>query len=105
MDIVLQPAAVADAVEWLEPTDADLDAIEAEMPAILADAAGLDLEAEVLTAAAEWLDALIGAVRPVRAAGERPVRRAHRRTLAARRDLTNHTTTTTTAVSALGSAA
>ncbi|MFJ9648160.1 DUF6284 family protein [Streptomyces sp. NPDC101206] len=62
----------------LEPTDAELDAIEAEMPVVLAEV--------------ELLDALIVLLRqPPTQIHSRRIRRAHRRVLAARRDAANKT--------------
>ncbi|MFJ8663118.1 DUF6284 family protein [Streptomyces sp. NPDC093795] len=59
-----------------EPSDAELDAIETEMPLILAD---LDLlDAQIMT-----ID------RPVTELDAQRIRRARNRVLAARRDLTN----------------
>ncbi|MCD2466785.1 DUF6284 family protein [Streptomyces sp. MBT42] len=61
-----------------EPSDAELDAIEVEMPLILADV--------------ELLDAVINTLdRPVSKLDERRIRRARNRVVAARRDLTNRT--------------
>ncbi|MFE7582510.1 DUF6284 family protein [Streptomyces gardneri] len=59
-----------------EPSDAELDAIEQEMPLILAEVDLLD--AHIMT-----ID------RPVTELDERRIRRARNRVLAARRDLTN----------------
>ncbi|MFG2834819.1 DUF6284 family protein [Streptomyces zaomyceticus] len=59
-----------------EPSDAELDAIEREMPLILADV-------ELLDAVIKTLD------RPVSKLDERRIRRARNRVVAARRDLTN----------------
>ncbi|MFC9386162.1 DUF6284 family protein [Streptomyces venezuelae] len=62
-----------------EPSNAELDAIETEMPLILADV--------------EWLDAVIKTLdRPVSKLDERRVRRARNRVVAACRDLTNRAT-------------
>ncbi|MDN3296446.1 DUF6284 family protein [Streptomyces ficellus] len=63
-----------------EPSDVELDAIEHEMPLILA-------EVELLDAQIMTLD------RPVSELDERRIRRARNRVLAARRDLTNKATT------------
>lgn len=61
---------------WMEPTDAELDAIELEMPAILA--------------AVDLLDAQITAMdRPANELDERRIRRARHRALTARRELSN----------------
>ncbi|MEU8525187.1 DUF6284 family protein [Streptomyces sp. NPDC048629] len=59
-----------------EPSDAELDAIEQEMPLILAEVDLLD--AQIMT-----LD------RPAGELDERRIRRARNRVMAARRDLTN----------------
>ncbi|WP_328489607.1 DUF6284 family protein [Streptomyces zaomyceticus] len=59
-----------------EPSGAELDAIETEMPLILADV-------ELLDAVIKTLD------RPVSKLDERRIRRARHRVVAARRDLTN----------------
>ncbi|MFD9503926.1 DUF6284 family protein [Streptomyces sp. NPDC060035] len=64
----------------IEPTAAELDAIELEMPLIRADVELLD--AQIMT-----ID------RPVNEVDERRIRRARNRVLAARRDLTNRTDT------------
>ncbi|MFH8371999.1 DUF6284 family protein [Streptomyces cyaneofuscatus] len=61
-----------------EPTDAELDAIETEMPLILADLALLDAQIMTIGRTPTELD-------------ERRIRRARRRVLTARRDLTNRT--------------
>ncbi|MEO3852473.1 DUF6284 family protein [Streptomyces sp. B8F3] len=61
---------------WMEPTDAELDAIEQEMPGILA---GIDLiEAQIIA-----LD------RPPNEVDNQRSRRAHNRVLAAGRTLAN----------------
>ncbi|MFJ9768630.1 DUF6284 family protein [Streptomyces erythrochromogenes] len=60
----------------LEPTDAELAAIEVEMP--------------VVSAEVELLDALIALLdRPASEFDARRIRRAHNRVLSARRDLAN----------------
>ncbi|MFI1838208.1 DUF6284 family protein [Streptomyces olivaceoviridis] len=61
---------------WMEPTDAELDAIEQEMPAILADVDLLDAQIATVDRSPSVLDA-------------RRTRRARRRALAARTELTN----------------
>ncbi|KQX36540.1 hypothetical protein ASD97_20955 [Streptomyces sp. Root63] len=61
-----------------EPSDAELDAIETEMPAILADVVLLDAQIMTIDRTPTELD-------------ERRIRRARRRALAARRDLANRT--------------
>lgn len=73
---------------WLEPTDAELDAVELEMPAILADVDLLDAQITAMDRPANELDA-------------RRIRRARNRVLAARRELSNQTA----AVTAPGGAA
>ncbi|GGJ14446.1 hypothetical protein GCM10010121_026310 [Streptomyces brasiliensis] len=62
--------------DWIEPTDAELDAIEREMPVILADVDLLDAQIVTLDRTPSELDA-------------RRIRRARRRVLTARRDLAN----------------
>ncbi|MER7954751.1 DUF6284 family protein [Streptomyces sp. NPDC096030] len=59
-----------------EPSDAELDAIEQEMPLIEAERDLLDVEIWMLD-------------RPASALDERRIRRARNRVMAARRDLTN----------------
>ncbi|MFE7056207.1 DUF6284 family protein [Streptomyces californicus] len=63
-----------------EPSDAELDAIELEMPAILADVVLLDAQIMTIGRTPSELD-------------HQRIRRARRRVLAARRDLTNRTAT------------
>ncbi|MFJ1740553.1 DUF6284 family protein [Streptomyces microflavus] len=65
-----------------EPSNAELDAIETEMPLIQADVALLDAQIMTIGRTPTELD-------------ERRIRRARRRVLAARRDLTNRTATAT----------
>ncbi|MGX5188309.1 DUF6284 family protein [Streptomyces avermitilis] len=78
--IVTVQEAVTAFADYMEPTDAELDAIDREMPVILAD---IDL-----------LDAHIATLdRTPSEMGERRIRRARRRALAARVDLINHTVT------------
>lgn len=67
-------------VDW-EPTDAELDAIEREMPQILADVERLDLYIKTLDRPANELD-------------ERRIRRARNRGLVERRNLTNRAAAT-----------
>ncbi|GAQ58753.1 DUF6284 family protein [Streptomyces acidiscabies] len=73
---------VADAVtafeDWIEPTAAELDAVEVEMPVILADVDLLDAQIMVLDRMPSELDV-------------RRLRRARRRALAARVALVNRT--------------
>ncbi|MFF1493176.1 DUF6284 family protein [Streptomyces sp. NPDC058304] len=64
--------------DGLVPSDAELNAIEAEMPVVLA-------EVELLDALIVLLD------RPASEFDARRIRRAHNRVLAARRDLANRT--------------
>ncbi|RST18547.1 hypothetical protein E2C00_27550 [Streptomyces sp. WAC05374] len=71
----LQAVVTATAFDG-EPSNAELDAIEHELPLIL-------VEVELLDAQIMTLD------RPVSELDERRIRRARNRVLAARRDLTN----------------
>ncbi|MGW2585516.1 DUF6284 family protein [Streptomyces virginiae] len=64
--------------DGLEPSDAELDAIEQELPLILA-------ERDLLDALIPLLD------RPASEFDARRIRRAWKRILVARRDLANHT--------------
>ncbi|WP_406366169.1 DUF6284 family protein [Streptomyces sp. NBC_00645] len=64
--------------DFMEPTDAELDAIEQEMPVITADIALLDAQIVTLDRTPTELDV-------------RRIRRAHRRALVARRELANRT--------------
>ncbi|MFE6520514.1 DUF6284 family protein [Streptomyces sp. NPDC057794] len=73
--VTLQDAVTAFA-PWMEPTDAELDAIEQEMPVILADVDLLDAHIVTLDRTPSELDA-------------RRIRRARRRALAARVALVN----------------
>ncbi|MEU1849753.1 DUF6284 family protein [Streptomyces sp. NPDC019990] len=73
--VTLQDAVTA-FEPWMEPTDAELDAIEQEMPVILADVDLLDAHIVTLDRAPSELD-------------ERRIRRARRRALAARVALVN----------------
>jgi len=77
---------VADAVtafaDWIEPTPAELEAIEREMPVILADVDLLDAQIMTLDRTPTELDV-------------RRIRRARRRALAARVALVNSTVGTT----------
>ncbi|MET9391593.1 DUF6284 family protein [Streptomyces sp. NPDC006624] len=79
--IVTVQDAVTAFADWIEPTDAELDAIELEMPAILADVELVDAEIAALEHSPTELDA-------------RRVRRARRRVLAARVALLNRTAPT-----------
>ncbi len=76
--IVTVQDAVTAFEPWMEPTDAELDAIEQEMPLILA---GVDLVDAQITA----LD------RSPNEVDNRRIRRARNRVLAARRELANRT--------------
>ncbi|MBT2415748.1 hypothetical protein J7I94_35355 [Streptomyces sp. ISL-12] len=73
--VTLQDAVTAFA-PWMEPTDAELDAIEREMPVILADVDLLDAHITTLDRTPSELD-------------ERRIRRARRRALTARVALVN----------------
>ncbi|MEU2436591.1 DUF6284 family protein [Streptomyces rubradiris] len=81
MDLIvpLQDAVTAFA-DWIEPTSAELDAIERELPLILADVDLLDAQIITLDRAPSELD-------------ERRLRRARRRVLAERAALANRTAT------------
>ncbi|QDN99837.1 hypothetical protein FNV65_29775 [Streptomyces sp. S1A1-8] len=76
--IVTVQDAVTAFAPWLEPTDAELDAIEREIPLIRA-------EVELLDAQISLLD------RPVTEVDTRRVRRARRKVLAACLAVTNQT--------------
>ncbi|MGV9497378.1 DUF6284 family protein [Streptomyces sp. NPDC003642] len=76
--IVTVQDAVTEFAEFVEPTDAELDAIEQEMPVILADVDLLDAQIITLDRTPTELDA-------------RRIRRARRRALAARVALVNRT--------------
>ena len=77
--IVTVQDAVTAFADFMEPTAAELDAIEPEMPVILADVDLLDAHIVTLDRTPTELDA-------------RRIRRARRRALAARVALLNHTT-------------
>ncbi|MFE7232502.1 DUF6284 family protein [Streptomyces sp. NPDC057596] len=77
-DIVTVQDAVTAFADFMEPTAAELDAIELEMPVILADVDLLDAQIITLDRTPTELDA-------------RRVRRARRRALAARVALLNRT--------------
>ncbi|MFF8402866.1 DUF6284 family protein [Streptomyces sp. NPDC015684] len=77
--IVTAQAAVTAFADVMEPTDAELDAIELEMPAILAAVDLLDAQIVTLDRTASELDA-------------QRVRRARRRLLTARRQVANRIT-------------
>ncbi|KUL52290.1 DUF6284 family protein [Streptomyces sp. NRRL S-1521] len=74
--IVTVQDAVTAFADFMEPTNAELDAIEREMPVILADVDLLDAQIITLDRVPSELD-------------ERRVRRARRKVLAARRTLAN----------------
>ncbi|MFF4146188.1 DUF6284 family protein [Streptomyces sp. NPDC001698] len=76
--IVTVQDAVTAFADWIEPTVAELDAIEQEMPVILADVDLLDAQILTLDHTPTELDA-------------RRIRRARRRALAARVALLNRT--------------
>jgi hypothetical protein len=75
--IVTVQDAVTAFADFMEPTDAELDAIEVESPLILAEVDLLDAQIITLDRTPTELDA-------------RRIRRARNRVLAARRDLANH---------------
>ncbi|MFD8301898.1 DUF6284 family protein [Streptomyces sp. NPDC059690] len=77
--IVTVQDAVTAFEPWMEPTDAELEAIEAEAPLI-------DAELELLDVQIALLD------RPASALGERRMRRAANKVLAARREVANRVT-------------
>ncbi|MBA4866280.1 hypothetical protein H1V43_34170 [Streptomyces sp. PSKA54] len=88
-NIAARQTAVTVAVDGIdrEPTAAELDAIELEMPVILA---GVDLlDAQIIT-----LDRIPSEL------DQRRIRRAHRRVLAARRELANRAATAVSGVGA-----
>ncbi|WP_149826919.1 DUF6284 family protein [Streptomyces tailanensis] len=76
--IVTVQDAVTAFANFMEPTDAELDAIELESPLILAEVDLLDAQIITLDRTPTELDA-------------RRIRRARNRVLAARRDLVNRT--------------
>ncbi|MFF3362699.1 DUF6284 family protein [Streptomyces misionensis] len=78
--IVTVQDAVTAFADWIEPTSAELDAIEEEMPLILADIDLLDAQITTLDRIPSELDA-------------RRIRRARRRVLAERAALANRTAT------------
>ncbi|MEV7325051.1 DUF6284 family protein [Streptomyces sp. NPDC093970] len=77
--VTLQDAVTAFA-PWMEPTEAELDAIEQEIPVILADVDLLDAYITTLDRTPSELDT-------------RRIRRARRRAVAARLELANRTVT------------
>ncbi|MFD3498597.1 DUF6284 family protein [Streptomyces sp. NPDC058678] len=76
--IVTVQDAVTAFADFMEPTDAELDAIDLEMPLILADVDLLDAQIVTLDHAPNEVDA-------------RRIRRARRKVLAERRALVNRT--------------
>lgn len=76
--IVTVQNAVTAFADWIEPTSAELDAIELESPVILAEVDLLDAQIKAMDHPANEVDA-------------RRIRRARNRVLAARRDLVNRT--------------
>ncbi|KPI26654.1 hypothetical protein OV320_6323 [Actinobacteria bacterium OV320] len=76
--IVTVQEAVTAFADWMEPTNAELDAIEAEMPVILADVEALDVQIALLERTPAELD-------------QRRARRNQNRVLAARATLANRT--------------
>ncbi|MFF9329455.1 DUF6284 family protein [Streptomyces sp. NPDC014776] len=78
--IVTVQDAVTAFADFMEPTGAELDAIEQEMPAILAEVDLLDAQIVTLDRTPSELD-------------ERRIRRARRRVLAERAALANRTAT------------
>ncbi|MER5293487.1 DUF6284 family protein [Streptomyces pharetrae] len=76
--IVTVQDAVTAFADFMEPTDAELDAIEAESSLILAEVDLLDAQIITLDRTPNEVDA-------------RRIRRARHRVLAARRDITNRT--------------
>ncbi|OXS33934.1 DUF6284 family protein [Streptomyces sp. XY006] len=80
--IVTVQDAVTAFADFMEPTNAELDAIEQEMPVILADVDLLDAQIVTLDRVPTELD-------------NRRLRRARRRALAARLALVNRTTAAT----------
>ncbi|MFG2309651.1 DUF6284 family protein [Streptomyces sp. NPDC048566] len=80
-DIVTVQDVVTAFAPWMEPTDAELDAIETEMPVILADIELIDAYIITMDRVPSELDA-------------RRLRRARRRALAARVALTRRSAST-----------
>ncbi|NEE12077.1 hypothetical protein G3M58_37180 [Streptomyces sp. SID7499] len=76
--IVTVQDAVTAFAPWMEPTDAELDAIEQESPLILAEVDLLDVQITILDRVPNEMDA-------------RRLRRARNRVLSARRVLANRT--------------
>ncbi|MFH9550956.1 DUF6284 family protein [Streptomyces sp. NPDC017435] len=82
--IVTVQTAVTAFADFMEPTDAELDAIELESPLILAEVDLLDAQIKAMDHPANEIDA-------------RRIRRARNRMLDARRDLANRTAGASTA--------
>ncbi|MGW8490068.1 DUF6284 family protein [Streptomyces sp. NPDC055886] len=80
--IVTVQEAVTAFADFMEPTAAELDAIETESPLILAEVALLDAQIMTVDRTPNELD-------------QQRIRRARRRVLAARRDLANRAATVT----------
>ena len=78
--IVTVQEAVTAFAPFMEPTDAELDAIEREAPLIEAELELLDVQIALLD-------------RPTSALGERRLRRAANKVMAARREVANRVTT------------
>ncbi|MGY5630990.1 DUF6284 family protein [Streptomyces sp. UC1A3] len=76
--IVTVQGAVTAFADFMEPTDAELDAIEQELPVILAGVDLVDAQITALDHAPNEMD-------------NRRIRRARNRVLAARRELANRT--------------
>ncbi|QJT01240.1 hypothetical protein G9272_13665 [Streptomyces asoensis] len=83
-NIVTVQTAVTAFADWIEPTNAELDAIELESPLILA-------EVDLLDAQIKAMD------HPENEVDTRRIRRARNRVLNARRDLANRTVGASTA--------
>ncbi|MFG2573184.1 DUF6284 family protein [Streptomyces sp. NPDC048481] len=77
--IVTVQDAVTAFADWMEPTDSELDAIDAEMPGILADVETLDVQIALMERAPTGPD-------------QRRVRRNRSRVLAERATLANRVT-------------
>ncbi|MFD4553434.1 DUF6284 family protein [Streptomyces sp. NPDC058469] len=78
-NIVTVQEAVTAFAPWLEPTNAELDAIDAEMPVILADVGLIDAQIITLDRTPSELDS-------------QRIRRAWRRLLTAQREQANRST-------------
>ncbi|MFD9317998.1 DUF6284 family protein [Streptomyces sp. NPDC060053] len=82
--IVTVQEAVTAFADWIEPTNAELDAIELESPLILAEVALLDAQIKALD-------------HPENEVDTRRIRRARNRVLAVRRDVANRAAGASTA--------